>query len=384
MIVESSVYAQGLTILRRLLKLGFVLLILASIGAPSTFKHAASNPPLILFINGDMWAWKNTTLTQLTHYGYNDQPILSPDGTRVAYTSTPQDMVDVIKVGGGISGSQPANIWILNIADNSAMRIAEQPVNVSYTGNPKRIWIERSTPTWSPDGKQIAWIEHGINISAATASINRLMVYTLSTKQTTVLLGTIPIPQSAGSLVDPFWGSGGVAFINVLESNRAEGTVKLQVIARNGKPVVDVDSKDNIGTLHWIKYKNVDYLTYRLQTSDPKTNVITSRWRLFDPVAGTFSDMPGFPEVFAVSNAATISTNADSQWMLNHKRIIPGGEDSLEWRASIAIAPDGSQIAYIDSDDGSAYILAGDEAIKVADDVQSIVWAPLNWRVMVP
>ncbi|MCA9912000.1 MAG: PD40 domain-containing protein, partial [Anaerolineae bacterium] len=56
----------------------------------------ASPDPILLNIQGDLWAWTSADqpLQQLTDWGANEAPILSPDGRRAAYLSTSSLFVD--------------------------------------------------------------------------------------------------------------------------------------------------------------------------------------------------------------------------------------------------------------------------------------------------
>ena len=51
--------------------------------------------PIYSYRNGDIWKYDltNATATQLTNWGYNGGPILSPDGSKIAYLSVSSDFV---------------------------------------------------------------------------------------------------------------------------------------------------------------------------------------------------------------------------------------------------------------------------------------------------
>ncbi len=101
------------TLRLRTIGLGIVLCLLA-LGAVQAGQ--AFPTPLVMLVSGDLWAWDGTSAPprQLTTWGYNDLPSMSPDGTKVAYTSLPLMVVDAIQREGGIGGrALPSNVWMM-------------------------------------------------------------------------------------------------------------------------------------------------------------------------------------------------------------------------------------------------------------------------------
>ncbi len=87
---------------------------------------------------------------QLTTYGYNRNPVLSPDGTQIAYQSVASDFVN----SGGLATMQspddaPYNIWIINVDGSN-------PIQVTNSAD-----VFRGKPSWSPGGDYIAFSEGG-------------------------------------------------------------------------------------------------------------------------------------------------------------------------------------------------------------------------------
>src|SRR5260221_12704785 len=116
---------------RKAVVIPILSLLLVLFVKPTSPSQAQQKPaPLIFSSAGDLWSitGPNDTPRQLTTWGFNDNPILSPDDQQVAYTSKATIFVNVWKKTGGFGGSDfPTNIWVMDIATGDAVRIADQP-----------------------------------------------------------------------------------------------------------------------------------------------------------------------------------------------------------------------------------------------------------------
>ena len=174
----------------------FKLLLILTIAALAALSGAVSAQypqPVILNLDGDLWAWeaKGQPLTQLTDWGHNHNPTISPDGTRIAYTSYASTFVDWLQTVQGAGGFlPPENIWILDVPSRHTFRIADQPADASFNGPEQPgTYTMRQGLTWSPDGKSVAWIEIPVTPESALADgqyINRIAIkfYDLATRET--------------------------------------------------------------------------------------------------------------------------------------------------------------------------------------------------------
>jgi hypothetical protein len=176
--------------------------------------------PIILTTDGDLWAWNGAgqPLTQLTTWGRNGGPVLSPDGTRAAYRSVSSIWVDWAQRQTGGSGgySPPENIWMLDIPSGHTYRIADQPADAVWDGpvNSGR-YILRSAPDWSPDGQQLVWLDLRIDTITFTSEDQvgtaQVVVHDL-VSGTVHVLDSFPIAFRVTSVSsDVAWGHPGIA-----------------------------------------------------------------------------------------------------------------------------------------------------------------------------
>ena len=159
-------------------------------------------------LNGDIWRYNlaQSSATQLTHSGFNGGPILSPDGSKFAFLETAPQFVVRFKSGAVIqtAGTPPVDIWLYDIPSRTFTRVADQS-GASPGG------FLRSIPTWSPDSRQLAWLQ--IDPYRQLTYQAWLQIYSLDTGLTTSLSEDIDLGAQEGHIRMPsvLWGSGGIA-----------------------------------------------------------------------------------------------------------------------------------------------------------------------------
>ena len=141
---------------------GLALVCAVAIGPLPKIQAQPASTPLYLHVGtsttGDLWsaAAPGAPLKQMTNWHYNYAPVLSPDGQYIAYLSAPRSVVSDILANGARSGPPPANVWVIKVATGETVQVADQPATANFDAGG---YINRPTPAWSPDSKQLAWLE---------------------------------------------------------------------------------------------------------------------------------------------------------------------------------------------------------------------------------
>lgn len=129
------------------------------VAAPGSAQ--TDSAPIIFLHEGDLYSYRlgDAEPFQETHWGYNQNPVLSPDGRYVAYNSIPEEVIDLNTAGVYplhlMDRQPPTNIWVMEIATREFQRVAFQPQPIGDQSD----FLLRSRPAWSPDSQQLAWLE---------------------------------------------------------------------------------------------------------------------------------------------------------------------------------------------------------------------------------
>ena len=124
---------------------------------PENNPSVSSDAPVILLLTsqkgsyGDIYTWNGASqsLKQLTSWGYNFAPRVSPDGKWLAYLSMSQAAVDAMVQEQAINVYAISNIWLYNLDTEEAIRIAEQPQNATIkSGDLIYPWFTRMVTRW--------------------------------------------------------------------------------------------------------------------------------------------------------------------------------------------------------------------------------------------
>ncbi|MBX3082466.1 MAG: PD40 domain-containing protein [Anaerolineae bacterium] len=370
----------------------FVMFVLLGVLMPLTGSPARANgpyAPLIIAIrsNGelpsyyhdDLWLWDGTgEPRQLTSYLYNGAPIISPDNRYVAYLSTPKVFLQALKIGGGRSGVPPSNIWLMTIPDGDAIRIADQPKEAIVDEEAiLSVGIERSQPTWSPDGTKLAWTEI-TELHNAPADEQRLMIYDLASGKTRTVI-TLPVYQIGSAT--PLWSEAGIALV----ANDVNGNSVVEIYDEQGHLISKQPFEGGDSDMRGVK------------GSDGK-EYLGSRKSLIDSSTDTAQPIPASLALHSRTSAAGLFAEQrigdDGNWTLHDgdmTQVIGSENYPVEW---LAISPRGDAIAYVQHDDTSLALLVklyqhGEittivtlSEIAAPRFIDGLAWGAIEWRVM--
>ncbi len=238
-----------------------------------------------------------------------DQPAVSPDGSRLAFTRVNDE------------GYQ--RIGVAPLSDLSEARI--------LTGEEDGLWNHRS-PAWSPDGKEICY-----------AAQENLWSVTLKDGHTR------PITTDGNYHLHPAWSPDGR---HLFFSSEREGTLALwSVSARGGEPKRLTTGSGSEG--HPSISANGSYLAYATEFVDHDIALLDTRtgreWKVAGP---KYESMPTFlPDK---SGLVFVSDRQDSRVELWFQPISPDGDQAAPRRLTDhpgtsshpAISPDGRWVAY--------------------------------------
>ncbi|HVO42445.1 MAG TPA: hypothetical protein VMT34_07470 [Aggregatilineales bacterium] len=371
----------------------------------SSFGGSTPELPPGRGFEGDLYAWygPGQPMPNLTNWGYNRYPVISPDGNYVAYASEPEKTAPW-----SVSGRQAVNLWVHNIVTGEGFRIAEQPPNANYYDHSAPpIYTTRPQPAWSPDSRSLAWGEIDQEIPRpggnGTQWVYQLVIYDLATRSQRVIVPSLNGLQliTDGTVVD--WGPAGI----LLASANAEPYSTLDgvdIYDPEGKPLLH-RMLTGYGKLCWYE----PALAAIWVTDDGKqlAHVCvldadgSPQELLIDPVSGEVTRQSGALERYSLTAPEGIglflTPAQDAPSRLEWNMFIPGtppvkvdtlSQNNFPLRVA-AIAPDGHHAAFLT-----------DQGIKVYDDngqitpvdiplheYQVIVWigwGPTGWRIRHP
>lgn len=352
-------------------------------------RAADATPPLILIINGDLWAWAgpDKPLKQLSNWGYNRTPVISPDGRHVAYLSTAAIRVEQYRKGNiAFADNGPQNIWVIDLATGDGTRVADQPPGATDAGYPQGWSVDRRQPAWSPDGKMLAWTDLTCCVQPApdgsTGPWEELVVYDWQNKSSRIVARQLPIGRHNGlrnpSTLD--WGLAGLLFLITPEPDA------VYLYSPEGKQLsrVDLSLEECVvcWNVHWIKNGSKALI---LVERPPD---VTSPYLLIDPATGqevTDVSKSTRAERYSLSAPDGITLYRDGKnWFAaeSGKAPLDLGEGSPEpdW---ISIAPGGKQAAFVK--DSKAFLVSGGKISEIpvgeGKSVAGVAWSMMGWRL---
>ncbi|MCC6613808.1 MAG: hypothetical protein IT320_10045 [Anaerolineae bacterium] len=374
------------------------LLVLCSvvlIVAGASLVNAQAEAPLIISLNGDLWSWTGDPTQPpyaLTSWGYNDPGVLSPDGTRIAYNSVAQFVVEAMgRVGSVGGGALPSNVWVINVGSGDGVRVAEQPGDASFftEGVPDR-GIIRSDPAWSPSGGQLAWAEE-----TYPERINSIVVHDFAAGPR-VIASNLPPSAGVPAPKEVRWGQSGI----LVRDTQASGDGSLVTTFSLYSPDGGLFNTFQVGD----GMRTPVFYAFMQAGGREAIGVLFNDgvWTLYDPFSGAAEVAAGIPEMFSLSNpggSLALSPIINDAGGFTWRLFDPAGVTLAEFVSApyfvpqrYALSPSGQAVAYSDyledqrifSDNINVW-QAG--AITVIPDavgfplIGGLTWAPVGWRV---
>lgn len=284
-----------------------------------------TNAPLVMTIGRDVWVWHNgdTAPTRITTSGDNSPAVISPDGTKAIFRTTTGQFA------GGFSTYR--DIWLLDLTTDGIRPLIEG--DVTSPGND----IVRLSPTWSPDGTQVAWLE-----MTDPGFEHQLVIYNLNDASFTVVPSDLSYPNDVFSAW-AVWGNSGIAVVYTLLNYEVEA----RVYGPDGNLILNTNLGD-MGTpfnVIWVNDAEQDKVALFSSSVD------TEGLLLIDPITGETSSVTTVEMMSPVATEAAFTAFNDDRgnWQVANadgQQIDELGFAQSSSLNMISIAPNGHSFAY--------------------------------------
>ncbi len=343
-------------------------------------KSNGQNEPYGEFL-GDLYSFSpdDTAAVRETTWGYNDIPILSPNGQYVAYLSLPQFMVELIAaddpnamMAGGIK-----NVWLWNLATGEFTRIATQPDGATAFNG-----IYRSRPAWSPDSTELAWVEMQVTESSVHS---QLVAYKIADGTTRLVMDSVSIGFQDAAFVVPdtldwgptlLWqyftfglgedGSQGGALVELIDNTGVVATYEIQYLDAPGPAFLRSGWMQREG--NWV---------IGLMFED-------NSWQILNPTTGERAILQNPPvQQIPSRQGRGLGYHDQNGWYDSSDPNFGLGAGAST--VSAAISPDGNSVALVFADgyggltmpDGVGFI--PDDFGVEATGLLHVIWSPMIW-----
>jgi hypothetical protein len=358
-----------------------VLLLVVCPTSETTFAQTGDNP-LIITTGGDHWVWNENSLNleQLTKSGYASTAVISPQETTIAYRVLSETYLQRHNSSGsgGGDGDRPTDMWLLEIKSGQAQRISQQP----------EVEIQRSDPTWSPNGDFVAWTE-----LLYDTQVHQVMIYSPQQGTTTsfvlpLAMENVPFPTA----LQIEWGAPGLAIMHTLDMSVG---ATIYIYSADGEPLFSTEPMPlSYPWFTWVEDGNEEYIgTIDIQTSDTTTIGNLLIWTLIDPQTGQIYVPDGVPELYSKSapdgiSIYSVTTEEEGTvWHVAKQGTSIGTLEDMLYPAffinQLAISPNGTQVAYrtqmgVMITDGRTQ-----QGVAIEDDNQRplLTWGATGWRI---
>lgn len=355
--------------------------LLLTMGAGRMLAQGTDSP--IVRIGGDYYTSDGASAPKaITTWGYNQQLVMSPDGTHFAYLSYPQTVVDALKVSGDALVEKPTNIWLMNQQTLNSQKLADQPPEAAFFSaeTPDKA-VVRSLPAWSADGKKLAWTE----IVLQDIYRQRIVVYDLASDTATTVATSVPATiryQNGQSVLSSLLWVGDWLVVHGSTAVNSTPVDALLVYAQDG-------------SLHQTIVLNANASRMPLEILPVGVQVAvyysSGAWEVVDPDTGATQPSAVGPEMYSLHPASngsmTISTSVNSDHTFSIQVVDAQGKPSGEAvnvgasLDGVALSPYGTGAAYISG--GTASVLRQGYVVPLPSDEPAsiLVWGASAWRM---
>lgn len=379
-------------------RLLFTLALSGSLLIALVARAQTSDQIVYAYKNGDLWRVNlaDDSEIQLTDWGYTGGPILAPDGTKLAYMSTSPEFMALFNTGiaAQTAGTPPANIWIMDIPNESPTLIADQ-AGASTAG------FLRSLPAWSPDSRQLAWLELDANAQDLGAAY--VMLHDTATGLNSILADNVDLGHQDDNVQMPdlSWGPGGIArlrFFYQPEAAKPSLFIEFYDPANGYLKQYDLElneSRDNdVRDLIWVNHLGNSLVALQIQDYWEIINPYDgTRLRLTDPPRLKNRSISGAMQLIPAS-VANASGDWDIHWYAttganlqyssyvsprvnqNYLPALSPVGTEMAWHAGDRV--DHWQISMAEANRAQAGTAGHGRVFPIPEPV-SVVWAPTEW-----
>lgn len=337
---------------------------------------------------GDIYSWEpgEASPTRETTYGYNDVPVISPDGTKAVYLSVARTYIEALANGIDLtqgSGPKPTNIWLMDLTRSLSdparfVQIANQTTAMPL-GAGGDIIVPRSRPVWSPDSTVVAWIERDV---MAQSFSGRVLTYDTRTGGVNILAEGLSLGFADAGMwsIPPLvgWGSH-IAYTSVNagvypDQGGAGFGITLDLIGANGgvsqRPVSYFTDYVNEATgIRWVQHNG----QWRVAIDYPNLGTV-----ILDPASGGYELLQNPPFARGISDlgwtARPSTTGSGLDWYTPDGTLTLSGNSEAH-----TFTPDGVPFWINVSNQIGTF---GDPLVPVVPQglrLLGIAWVPDTW-----
>lgn len=366
----------------------FILLFCLSVGSLAA-QGDAPQAPLIAYVNGELLRLEGEALVPYPACQPDEtlmgQFFPAPDGSAFAMTTVPAIIDEALAELGSLGDTPFAlNVWLCDTRTDTLRRIYAPPgADDPFTGEPPLLPLVTSPLAWSPDSRELAWTA----LELPEGTVTRLVRYDIADDSFSEEV--LDVRSSFGFPIPPrpYWGLNAIFFtVSTLNEETFLEESYVYLYDPQGRELVSEvlfstagESDDFVLEQLPLRWDGVDYLALRYGVAG---------WVALNPRTGAETPLDDLPELYSpfAPEALSLTMSLDEAYNMNWTVPDVGRTLNAYSVSRIALAPDGSAIAYADSTlhlldaEGTVREIANSDGF--ADDFQArVFWSANAWRV---